>query len=608
MPTQWTTFPVEFKGGLISNMSPLQQGINAIGSTTTLQNMEADRQGGYTKIKGYEKFSSTLIPGTGKILGLHVVSGGRAVVARKLDAAAITAQQATASVNGATSSATAVVLDGNTGTIAQGMVVTGSGISGTVTVSTVTNQNNIVLSSQQSLSDDTVLTFQKVGLQTADANKTAYYFSTGTNWTHMATAAQVGGGKAYKASFNFTGDDKVVFVDGLNYPGIYSTSGNTMSFLTSSSPNISTDVQGAEHVTVFKNHAFYSKGQTLTFSVPSSVDNFASGSGAGSINVGNTVTGMAVFREQLIVFTKDSVQKITGNTSSDFKLSPITTKIGCISADSIQEFGGDIMYLAPDGLRLLSATDRIGDFALDVASDKIFKDSDDFLRSSPIFSSVILREKGQYRIFAYVESLDSEVAQGLIATKFISQGSSGVEWSTTKGIKAFISDSVYSGTTEAIMFANEDGYLYEMEQTNGFDGTNIETIMETPYMPITDSEIRKTAYKLTLYTDPTGQMSLKFRLLFNLDSGDDTRILQPDEITIGSLSGGSGIFVYGAQTSLYGGSGATASKYGSKVKRIYNENLIGSFHTVAMRITSNDTNPPFTLDTAVLQYRENDRQ
>ena len=84
MPTQWTTFPVEFKGGLISNMSPLQQGINAIGSTTTLQNMEADRQGGYTKIKGYEKFSSTLIPGTGKILGLHVVSGGRAVVARKV--------------------------------------------------------------------------------------------------------------------------------------------------------------------------------------------------------------------------------------------------------------------------------------------------------------------------------------------------------------------------------------------------------------------------------------------------------------------------------------------------------------------------------------------
>jgi len=42
MATQWSTFPVEFKGGLISNQSPLQQGINAIGSTTILQNMEPD--------------------------------------------------------------------------------------------------------------------------------------------------------------------------------------------------------------------------------------------------------------------------------------------------------------------------------------------------------------------------------------------------------------------------------------------------------------------------------------------------------------------------------------------------------------------------------------
>lgn len=61
MPTQWSTHSVEFKGGLISNMSPLQQGINAQGSSTILQNMESDRQGGYTKIKGYQKFSSTQI-------------------------------------------------------------------------------------------------------------------------------------------------------------------------------------------------------------------------------------------------------------------------------------------------------------------------------------------------------------------------------------------------------------------------------------------------------------------------------------------------------------------------------------------------------------------
>jgi len=604
MPTQWSTFPVEFKGGLISNMSPLQQGINSIGSATILQNMEADRQGGYSKIKGYKKYSSSEIPGNGNVIGLHVVSSGRALVARKVDAAAVTElQTATASVNGATSSATAVVLDGNSGTIEVGMFVTGTGISGTVTVSTVTNQNNIVLSSVQSLADDAALTFGH--LSSTETSRTAYYMSTGTTWTHLITSAQSGGGKVRKAMFNYSGDNKVVFVDGLHYPMVYNTSGNTTEYLTSSTSNINTDVEGAQLVTIFKNHTFYAKDNLLLFTVPFSVSNFNSGSGAGSINIGSDITGLAVFRDQLIVFTADSIKKIIGDTSSDFKLQPITDKLGCINSDSVQEFGGDIMYLAPDGLRLLSATDRIGDFGLDVASDKIYKDSDDFLSSTTQFSSVILREKGQYRIFAFLPTQLKSLSSGLIATKFIAQGAENIQWSTTKGIKAFIADSIYSGTLESVMFVNDDGYLYEMEETNAFDGANIETIVETPYMPITDPEVRKTAYKLTLYTDPTGRMDLKFRLLFDFDSGGDTRIVQPEEITVGSSTGGSGVFMFGAPNSTYGTAGVI---YGSKVKKVFNENLIGSFHTVAMRITSDSTNPPFTLDSAVLQYRQNDRQ
>ena len=44
------------------------------------------------------------------------------------------------------------------------MTVTGTGISGSVTIATVTNQNTLVLSSAQSLSDDVVLTFTKGGV------------------------------------------------------------------------------------------------------------------------------------------------------------------------------------------------------------------------------------------------------------------------------------------------------------------------------------------------------------------------------------------------------------------------------------------------------------
>jgi len=66
---------------------------------------------------------------------------------------------ARATVNGAVSSSANVALDGNSGTIAVGDVVTGAGISGLVTVQTVTNQNAIVLSSAQSISDNVVLKF-----------------------------------------------------------------------------------------------------------------------------------------------------------------------------------------------------------------------------------------------------------------------------------------------------------------------------------------------------------------------------------------------------------------------------------------------------------------
>ena len=66
---------------------------------------------------------------------------------------------ATADVNGAVSSSTSVAVDGNSGTLTVGMVVTGTGISGTVRIATVTSQNAIVLDTAVTLSDDTALNF-----------------------------------------------------------------------------------------------------------------------------------------------------------------------------------------------------------------------------------------------------------------------------------------------------------------------------------------------------------------------------------------------------------------------------------------------------------------
>jgi len=82
MATNWQTFPIEFKGGLISNMSPLQQGINAIGSATILQNFEPARSGGYAKLRGYNKADSAEVPGTGRVIGVKVVNDAEFIAAR----------------------------------------------------------------------------------------------------------------------------------------------------------------------------------------------------------------------------------------------------------------------------------------------------------------------------------------------------------------------------------------------------------------------------------------------------------------------------------------------------------------------------------------------
>ena len=66
---------------------------------------------------------------------------------------------ATADSDGAVTASTALVIDGNVGTITVGMIVTGTGISGTVKVATVTNQNNLVLDTAITIADNVALSF-----------------------------------------------------------------------------------------------------------------------------------------------------------------------------------------------------------------------------------------------------------------------------------------------------------------------------------------------------------------------------------------------------------------------------------------------------------------
>lgn len=510
--TPWNTFPVEFRGGLISSMNPLQQGLKAVGSATILQNFEPSKEGGYKKILGYEKYIAGAVTGTGPMLGVAIFDSSKVVAVRQ----------------------------------------NGSAVS-------------------------------------------QYWVNSGASWTSLASAASLGG-KVRHTKFDFDGTPRVLFVDGVNSPAVYD--GSTLTF-PSGYPS---DVSGASYVQTYKHTIFTGKGPNLSFSAPYSYTDFTPASGGGVINVGSDITGLIVFRDQLIIFSETKVHRLVGSSVADFQLVPITEDIGCVSGDTIQEVGGDVMYLAPDGLRLLSSTDRIGDFGLNIASSVIEKDVKDFVNNSTSFSSLVIRKKAQYRVFGYTASTNAYASEGLIMTKFSDQGATRLEWAKTKGIKSYSSTSYYTNDTELVLFANEDGYVYKLESGSSFDGGSIESIYQSPFMSIDDPNVRKTLYKMVLYVDISGTFSVDVNLLFDMYkvknyNGD----ILPATITLSSSS--AGVYVYGSPSATYG-----TAIYGAELDKVYDTPVIGSGKTFSFKISDDSTNPSFSLDTALFEYRSFDRK
>jgi hypothetical protein len=657
MPTQWQTFPIEFQGGLVTNISPLQQGINAPGSARRLINFEPSIQGGYRRIEGFTKYDSNTIPPYGTpliqgssqtgstlnianifiapqdgdtftiagISGTYTIatSGVSYSAANKTatltltsslasspsDQAAITftntedliegliyfnskavayrnadlfessgsgwtkinvPSYGTVLVNGGSQTGTSLTVDGLTGTPQAGDTFTVAGIQKVYTV----------VSDASVSSGGATLTISPA-LASSPANDVAVTFLT----------INRGSGKKHRfARYGFTGTQSIMIVDGANNPAKYD--GSTFTVL----DDAPSDVLAASHVAEFKNHMFFAKNKNLVFTAPYTDNDFTTASGSGTINLTQDITGIITFREQLIIFSKTQIHRLIGTTLADFQLQPISLDIGCVQDDSIQEVGGDIVFIGPDGIRMLSATDRIGDFGLAVASRPIQDETITFLSSNTNFHSCVVREKNQYRIFGYAASVGTAGARGILGTQFADQTSQGMAWAETRGIKAYVVDSVYTETGEVTLFAREDGLVYRMESGNSFDGSNIVASFSTPFFSINDPRVRKTIYRLSTYIDPTGSIDGLATLKFDFD---EPNLVQPPSITLSNTQ---------ATVSFYGVSTYGTGVFGGKLVSVFKSQTVGSGFTVSIQYEFDSDDPPFSLDAATLEFAAHDRQ
>jgi hypothetical protein len=401
-------------------------------------------------------------------------------------------------------------------------------------------------------------------------------------WTSVHTGLNTPTANYNFRTLNFDGSDKLIIATGVDqYALSIDTSNTVTTFNTSNAP------QYPKYVEVFKDHVFFAgmsaSPEEIVFSEPFNEDGFFSASGAGSFRVDTEVVGLKVFRDVLYIFGKDKIFKLAGSSVADFVVQPVTRQIGCLDGGSIQELGGDIIFLAPDGLRTIAGTDKIGDVELGSISRQIQTRIDRITLALDNISSLVIRNKSQYRLF-YPETADVEaVSKGIIAVLKANPntGTVGFEYADITGFKPSCTDSEFiDDETELSIYGGYDGYVYKFEVgnviTTATSSNNIIAVYRSPDMIMGDPGVRKYMQRVNLNYKGEGQnvdanLSLKYDY-------DDPGTPQPAKIPITAAAGAA---IYG--TSSYG-----TAVYDSTGVPLIRQSVEGSGFAVALKIDDTD--------------------
>ena len=422
------------------------------------------------------------------------------------------------------------------------------------------------------------------------ARGTSIYSATagGSSWTSR-DSGRTSAGKYNFERFNFDGTDKIVVVDGTNYPTIFNSSLSATDASTSS-------VQGSKYVVAFKNHMFYAGKSTtkqeIVFSQPFDEDAFSSGSGAGSIKVDDTVTGLKVFRDNLFIFCENRIFKVSGSSSSDFAVTAVTRDIGCINGDTIQEFAGDLIFLGPDGLRTVAGTARIGDVELGTISSNVQSIFDENLANASEFESVVIPDRTQYRIF-FTKSTTAQNSTKGIACVMKKQA---FEFSELRGIRPACTDGFVSAGNVIILHGDySNGYIYRQESGNTFDGTAINAKYRSPDMTFGDAGIRKHMQRVIINYAPESTIDADLFLRYDYEAKDSARpaAYELDSSDIAAIYG---VASYGSSSSNFG-------TYGGASQPLVRQAVEGSGFAVALRVNDGGETAPYSLKGFQLEYQ-----
>ena len=529
-------FSVPLQGGLDKSSNTMEL-LGKPGVATRLSNFEVSNKGGYRRINGYTQFGDGTRPNSSnQILGLEVYADG--VIA---------------------CSGTNIYFsqDGNSWLQINRASVSSSGDN----YSTFTGRSTLARSSQNKASfaifEGNTDYGEIVIVDDSSANKPLLFKMTGT-------------GSALSSRTYFVEE---ITVSGTHYP---------------------------KYCVIHDKHLVVAGAatakNTIFYSGTSDINDFTS-SGSGSIVLDDQVIGLKSFRNELFVFCRNSIYKLQNiNNSSTIAVVPVTKNVGCVDGKTIQEFAGDLLFLAPDGFRTIAGTARIGDVELGTVSKPIQPLINEILTSSTNYeySSVVLRDKSQYRMYYSGTGESTANSKGITGTLT----ARGFEWTEVKGIQApAVTSGFNSDGREKVYHGDRDGYVYNHDTGSAFNPagteTNILAEYQSPDFDYGDFGTLKTLDHVKVSLKPEGAADPTLRVRFDFDTTDK---IQPSDVSLEV-----------AEPAIFGTATFGTSTFGAPEAPLIRQHVQGSGHSNFFKIFSEDTNAPYTINGLYVNYRPSGR-
>jgi len=578
VPDSTQTQPVAFncEGGLVLNRSSF---LMQPGEALVLENFEPDVEGGYRRINGHRRYINQIVPVTSadseRVIGVATFST-KVIACRGEKIFSSTSSEIARSIaiNTSMSGSGTIKVDSVAGFATSGAFQINSELFTYTGVDAVSSPNEF-----------TGVTRAREGTSAA-AHALNDVIS--ANWTQIDTG-RTNASKYRFERFNFDGNEKIIFVDEVNAPVVFNLALSATDVSTSS-------VAATKFLASYKDHMFYAGKSTtpqeVIFSAPFNEDDFTSGNGAGSIKVDDTITGLKVFRDSLFIFCENRIFKLTGSSTSDFRVVPVTRNIGCLNGDTIQEFGGDLVFLGPDGLRTVAGTQNIGDTELGTISRNVQSIFDANIKDSALFESVVVQDKTQYRIFFTKENQAVNTTRGIICV----MKQDGFEFSEIRGIKPSCTDTLVQAGNVIVLHGDFSGFIHRQEKGNTFDGTPMLGKYRSTDLSFGDTGIRKHMQRVIINYKPESAIDADLLVRYDNENADSTRPAPyPLDSTVVAAQFGSAVF------SVIGG--AIRFVFGGASQPLVRQPVEGSGFSVILRINDGGESAPYSLKGFQLEYQ-----